>query len=304
MDMQVINLSNLNLLGLKPKFMVFPDSEFKVVLDQIPKDDTYVIVVQTDDSPAQKVLATGMLLDLVRQHSPSRVVVVHPWLSFSRQDKRFLGGEPLSILMLLDFYSALGATDLVAFDIHSVQWREPGLYEQKTSSGYMRIHNLNYVSSFYKEGYRILSPTGEDEPFLKPLREQGVQISYFKKEKYCKNCGKPLQECLCEGDVDKDVRIRSDEDFTGQKLLVVDDIIAGGGTMLSTVRQLVEAGASHIEVAATHGFFNDLKKANEILNTAARVAVSNTVSVPVDLEEKISVQDITPILEAYVKTLD
>lgn len=297
--MQLINYSTLDMVGIRPKELIFPDTEFKVVLDQVPKDSVYVILVQTDFNPAQKILATAMLINIVKQQNPERIIVVHPWLSFSRQDRRFLEGEPLSIEIVLDLYAASGATDLVSFDIHSVMFREPGLHSYKS----LTIHNVNFIKTFYEPNYLILSPTGTDEPFLKPLiQEMGVSITYFKKEKYCLNCQKPLQFCTCEGEVKKGVRILSDLDFTGKKILAVDDIIAGGGTMLATIHQLLEKGASEIEVGATHGFFNDMDKAQEILKFS-KVKVSNTVILNPTLKDSLQIVDIVPVLKEYLEKM-
>ena len=85
--MQIINFSNLKLDGLVPKEFVFPDTEFKLVLEDLPKDSVYVIVVQTDVDPAHKILATAMLVNIIKQQNPEKIIVVHPWLSFSRQDR-------------------------------------------------------------------------------------------------------------------------------------------------------------------------------------------------------------------------
>jgi len=48
-----------------------------------------------------------------------------------------------------------------------------------------------------------------------------------------------------------------DEDVTDQRVLVVDDIVATGGTMATATRQLLDAGAGDVLLAATHGVFAD-----------------------------------------------
>lgn len=294
--MQIINFSNLEINGLVPKEFIFPDTEFKLVLDNLPKDSVYVIVVQTDQDPAHKILATAMLVNIVKQHNPVKIVVVHPWLSFSRQDKRFMTGEPLSIEIVLDLYNAIGVTDIVAFDIHAIMFREPGIHSYKN----IQIHNVNFMKSFYEPNFLVLSPTGTEEPFLKPLREANIPITYFKKEKFCLNCLQPLQLCTCGGAVKKSVRIVSDLDFNGKNILVLDDIIAGGGTMLATINQLMEKGANEIIVGSTHGFFNDSDKAKEIVKNS-KVKVSNTVTINSTIEKEVEVVDIVPSLQVYLK---
>lgn len=301
--MEFINYSNLRIKGIKPKLMIFPDTEFKIVLKSIPKAKIYVIIVQTDEDPSKKIFITAQIIEILKQNDPEKIIVVHPWLSFSRQDKRFFEMEPLSINIVLNLYLSLGATDLIALDIHSIDYRKPGIYSFNSPSGTLKIHNVNYVSQFYKENMHILSPTGTDEPFLEPLRKKNIPISYFKKEKYCKNCNQTLQYCQCEGDVVPDIRIISDQEFTGENILVLDDIIASGGTILSTIKQLKNAGASKIFVGVTHGFFNNVEKALEILELSDLVMVSNSVKIPEILLSRIQVTDTASYLYNYINNL-
>ncbi|MHA2366111.1 MAG: ribose-phosphate diphosphokinase [Candidatus Hodarchaeales archaeon] len=303
--MQIINLSNLDIQGIKPKIMIFPDSELKVVLEEsLSEDNQFVIIVQTDQNPSQMVLVTAMLIEIVSQYNPDRIIIVHPWLSFSRQDQRFMPTEPMSIEIILNLYISVGATDLISIDIHSVQFRNPGIHIFNSKVGSIRIHNLNFIGSFYKDNFSILSPTGTDEPFLSPLRERDIPITYFHKEKYCKNCGRTLQLCKCEGEVIKDVRIVSDENLTGKDILILDDIISGGGTMLSTLKQLKNEGASKIEVVVTHGFFSNLEKADEIIKLADNVKASNTVSVSEKIGDLINIVDVSSLILNYLDDLN
>lgn len=300
--MQIINYSDLDIPGIRPRLIKFPDGEFKIILDSIPEDEMYIIIVKTDQNPAQKILITAQISEILTQFNPKRIAIIHPWLSFSRQDKRFFSSEPLSIKVLLNLYLSMGVTDLISLDIHSIQFREPGVHIYESNGRILKIHNINFVSDFYKKGMRILSPTGEDEPFLTPLLNKNIPITYFKKEKYCSNCDKPAQLCKCEGDAKIHVKVVSDENFTGETILVLDDIIAGGGTMLSTIKLLKQAGASHINVGATHGFFNDLNTADEIINASDSIFISNSVKVPESLIPNLNIVDINSKLKTYIES--
>lgn len=303
--MQIINFSKLSFKGIKPKHIIFPDGEFKLAIQNLPDDNIYVIVVQTDKKPMEKIFATAMLIDIVKQKKPEKIIVVHPWLSFSRQDRRFIESEPLSIDLLLKFYIEAGATDLVSCDIHTTRFRNPGIHKWKNKDKLLTIHNINIIGSFYNKEFSdfiIVSPTGTDEPFLKPLRDKNVPITYFKKEKYCDNCNNALQKCLCESGERKPIyKISSDLDITNKKVLVIDDIIAGGGTMLSTINQLKNAGASEINIFATHGFFNDLKRGKQIIDSISAIYISNTVQFPKEFEDKVNIVDCVPILIKYLE---
>ena len=53
-----------------------------------------------------------------------------------------------------------------------------------------------------------------------------------------------------------EVRIKpANSDCTGKNVLIVDDMISTGGTIVTATRQLKEAGAKTVSVACTHGVF-------------------------------------------------
>ena len=250
-----INVSSLPLPGLKPNIVEFPNGEFKVVLENLTPAEEYVIIVQTDQNPMKMIFATTMLIDIVQnvQPKPKKIYVVHPWLSFSRQDRKFLPSEPLTLDILLKWYESLGVTDILSFDIHAIQFRNPGITKW---GNHLRIHNINFIEQLYNPQLEIMSPTSQEEPFLLPLREKNVAITYFEKQKFCKRCNKKSQLCTCGGEMQLEIRLIPSKEIRTSRALLIDDIISGGGTMLTAVKVLKEAGVQYIEVAATHGFFN------------------------------------------------
>jgi ribose-phosphate pyrophosphokinase len=284
--MIIINLSSLNLAGIKPKIVNFHNKEFKIVFDELPEDDKYIIIVQTDENPVKMIFITAMIIDIVKKINPKYIVIVHPWLSFSRQDKRFFPLEPLTLDMVLKWYHDLGVTDLISFDIHAVQFRKPGIHNWEKK---MRIHNINFVSNFYKPGIPVMSPTDEQEPFLAEIERKSGDIVYFKKEKFCQNCGNFQQECNCEGNFPQRVVLTPLSKINTKKALLLDDIISGGSTMLEAVKSLRNHGVDDISVAVTHGFF-DGPAANEIFDLVSSVTISNSLQIKDELRNKDNVR--------------
>jgi ribose-phosphate pyrophosphokinase len=274
--MTIINLSSLNLAGIKPKIVHFHNKEFKIVFDDLPEDKKYIIIVQTDKNPVKMIFVTAMIIDIVKKNNPTHLIVVHPWLSFSRQDKRFLPLEPLTLDLVLKWYHALGVTDLISFDIHAIQFREPGIH---------------------KWG----SPTDEQEPFLTKIEKKAGNIIYFKKEKFCENCGNIQQECKCEGNFPQKVILTPLSEINTKKALLLDDIISGGNTMLEAVHSLRNRGVSEISVAITHGFFDGVA-ANEIFDLVSSVTISNTLQIKdeIRIKENVRIMNIEEKILEYI----
>lgn len=296
-----INMSTLDIKGIKPVIINFPNGEFKTILEELPDSKNYTIIVQTDQNPIKMIFATSMIINIVKGKNPEKIIVVHPWLSFSRQDKRFYPLEPLSLELILTWYDTLGVTDLIAFDIHAIQFRKPGLHKWGNN---LNIHNINFVSSLYDPNYPIMSPTDEQEPFLVEIEQKGIRITYFKKEKICLNCKKVQQECVCEGGIKQEIVLTPLTKITSDKALLIDDIISGGGTMLEAVKTLKNNGVKDINVAVTHGFF-DGESAKKIFDQVNSVTISNTIQIKKELQNKknIRIKRIEEKLKNYLENL-
>ncbi|MDY6777225.1 MAG: phosphoribosyltransferase family protein, partial [Candidatus Nanohaloarchaea archaeon] len=84
------------------------------------------------------------------------------------------------------------------------------------------------------------------------------------------------------------VSIEGESDVEGKNVLVFDDIIETGGTMVEMFETLQEQGAERIEAAAVHGVlddgvervastYDDLHLTNSIANEAATTGIEPLV---------------------------
>jgi ribose-phosphate pyrophosphokinase len=91
-------------------------------------------------------------------------------------------------------------------------------------------------------------------------------------------------------------------DVQDRPCLIVDDIIATGGTLVEGVAAVLAAGARpEITVAATHGLF--VADARERLNHPAirQILVTDTVPVDVGDRPRVRVVSVAPLLAAAIR---
>ena len=71
-----------------------------------------------------------------------------------------------------------------------------------------------------------------------------------------------------------------DVDVRGKNVLIVDDIISTGGTMVRAANLLREMGAEKVFVSATHGVFAEgaIERVSKVVD---ELAVTNTIPTPV-----------------------
>ena len=67
-------------------------------------------------------------------------------------------------------------------------------------------------------------------------------------------------------------------DFAGKSVLIVDDMIGSGGTMLAAARQCRNMGARGVYALAAHGLFTGNPEALFADDTIDRVFISDSVA--------------------------
>jgi ribose-phosphate pyrophosphokinase len=86
----------------------------------------------------------------------------------------------------------------------------------------------------------------------------------------------------------------------GKKVMVVDDMIATGGTIIEATERLLSEGAREVEVYATHGIFSG--NARERLEKSPIRQIYVTNSLPQIEGGKVKVLDISPFILDVIKS--
>jgi ribose-phosphate pyrophosphokinase len=213
----------------------FPDGEAYARLEA-PVDGT--AVVAADLRPDRKVVEALIACDAVREAGADEIVLAAPYLAYGRQDETFEPGEAVSARALL---RALGvnADRLATVDPHT----EPVL---EHFGGPTAAASAAPEIAEAADGGGVDLVLAPDEGARERAGEVAdrLGVPYDHLEKHRKSA--------------REVEIQPhDEDVTDQRVLVVDDIVATGGTMATATRQLLDAGAGDVLLAATHGVFAD-----------------------------------------------
>ncbi|MEM4490789.1 MAG: ribose-phosphate pyrophosphokinase-like domain-containing protein, partial [Desulfurococcaceae archaeon] len=82
---------------------VFPDGELYVRLANPERVALNKVVIVSTFYPEQekRILKTMLLIDAAKNNNPSKLIALIPYLAYSRQDKVFLPGEPVSACLIM-----------------------------------------------------------------------------------------------------------------------------------------------------------------------------------------------------------
>ncbi len=85
-----------------------------------------------------------------------------------------------------------------------------------------------------------------------------------------------------------------------KKVLIVDDMITTGGTIVKAAQLLYNQGAQSVRVAATHGVFTKDALLRIEASCITQVYVTNTL-IQTRTSGKITVVDITPFIQKIMQ---
>ncbi len=182
----------------------------------------------------------------------ARINVISPMLYAARQDRRILR-ESLDCAVALQNLYSIGVENIMAFDVHDdrVSNAVPFMGFDKLMPTYQTIkaicHDFPDVV-FDEENMVMISPDfgGMGRNYIYS-NELGLDLGVFYKRRSMTD--------FVDGHYAVQVHKYIGPDVRGKDVLIVDDIIASGDTILDVVVKIKEMGARRIFVAATFGLF-------------------------------------------------
>lgn len=190
-----------------------------------------------------------------------RINVIMPYLYESRQNKR-VGRESLDCATALQELTSMGVENIITFDAHDarVQNATPlhGFETVKPSYQFIKALLKNEKGlQIDNEHFMIISPDeGSMNRAIYLANVLGVDMGmYYKRLDYSKriNGRHPIAAYEFLG-----------PKLAGKDMILIDDMISSGNTILKIASLLKERGAGKIYICSTFGFFTDgLEKFDE-----------------------------------------
>jgi ribose-phosphate pyrophosphokinase len=242
-----------------------------------------VFLIQPLVVPVQENLVELLLmLDAARGASAARTTVVLPHYAYARSDKKDAPRISIGARLVADLLVAAGASRVLAMTLHSPQVH--GFFSVPVD----HLHALRELAAYFRR--LDLSNSVVVSPDLGYAKEASHFARLLKL---------PVAAGAKQRFADDKVTI-SDiiGDVSGRDVIVLDDEIAKGSTMIELLDRLRERGARSIRVACTHGLFaaGALQRIGEQPDVI-EIVCTNTVPLPNgENAPKLTVLSIAPAL--------
>ncbi len=219
----------------------FANGEKRIWVTEPVKGEN-VVLVQSFSSPADEHIVEFLLLsDALERMGARHINAVIPWMGYSLQDKVFREGEPIAAKVVANMISSTYTKRVFLLDLHNSS--TPGFFSVPTQHLSATDLFIEYVQkTFGLENIAVASP---DFGGLKRARTFAEKLSV------------PLVN------IDKSRNLHTGEakalglsgDVKGKTVLIFDDVINSGSTIVETAEIVKEHGAKSVHFLATHGIF-------------------------------------------------
>ncbi len=238
-------------------------------------------VIQTCSEPINRnIMEMLLMIDALKRASAKRISAVIPYYGYSRQDKKTLAREPISARLVADMLQTAGADRILSMDLHAGQIQ--GFFS-------VPVDHLTAVPLLAS----YISRKNLPDPVMVSPDAGRVKMA----KKYSDHLSAPmavLHKRRPEHNVAEVMHVIGDVE--GKTAVLVDDMIDTGGTLASSARALVEAGAAEVYACATHGIFSDPARQRMDEAPIKEVIVTNTVPIPPERKsDKVTVLSIASI---------
>ncbi len=254
-------LSYLNMDLGKSVLEQFSDGEIHFYIDEnVRGEDVFVIQTGARETSFH-LMELFIMIDALKRASAERITAVIPYYCYARQDWKDRPRVPISARLVADLIEAAGANRVLTMDLHSPQIQ--GFFSIPVDNLVARVVLEKYFKSLGLENLTIISPdaggVGRARWFAKRM---DASLGIIDKRRPAPNIAKVLHVI---GEVE------------GHDVIILDDMVDTGGTLVQSAEALVKEGAERVFAACTHPVLsgNAADKINK--SEIKKLVVTNTI---------------------------
>jgi ribose-phosphate pyrophosphokinase len=259
----------------------FPDGDIYLKFNTNLKNKKLVIVQSFQPHSDMSLFDIIFAAETAKDLGAKKVILVAPYLAYMRQDKRFNAGECISSKVMAKLLNN-SVDKLITIDPHIHRYKS--LKDIFTIPAKRLTANpilADYIQKHFKNEV-IIGPDWESYQWAEDIAKQiNIHATVLKKTRFSSRHVK--------------VKMVKPVPIKGKNVVIVDDIISTGHTIMEAAKQARKMGAKSVSAIGVHGLFaeNALEKLKK--TGLKKVLTTNCI------EGKTAKIDITPLLLKELK---
>jgi ribose-phosphate pyrophosphokinase len=249
------SVKHLKIPSIKVEKGVFSEGEIYFRIKEDIRNKPLIIIsnITTDN-----LLEFLFSVDAAKRAGAKIKKIIIPFISYARQDKVYNYGESVSGGVICTILKNL-KIPIIIYDIHSKLLKKYLSFQHKTLLPIL----VNKIPKKIRKDCIVIAPdSGGVERAGKIAKSLNLPLMNIKKVRKGRK-----------------IIMNFDKDVSGKNIIIVDDIISSGTTMVKAAKLLKKEGAKEIYAISTHGLFVGNSKKELGKSRITKIIVSNTLSI-------------------------
>jgi ribose-phosphate pyrophosphokinase len=242
----------------------FSDGEIFVRLSENVRG-VDVFIIQPTVPGQDSLMELFLLLDAATRASASRVTAVTPYFGYARQDRKDQPRVSLAAKLVANLITTAGADRVLAMDLHASQIQ--GFFDIPVDHLYAAPMFMEFFGGLDLREFAVVAP---DLGSVKMARA------------YANRLGLPLaivEKRRPKANETEVLNVIGTSEVLGRNLLIIDDMIDTGTTLIKAAEKLRDAGAKDIYACATHAVFSGGALGRLEKSALAEIVVTDTIPI-------------------------
>ena len=266
----------------------FSDGEVSVKIEENVRGRD-VFIVQSVCAPVNESLVELLvMIDAARRASAKRITAVLPYYGYARQDWKERPRVPITAKLVANLITAAGANRVLTMDLHTPQIQ--GFFDIPLDHLFAAPVLIKYFQELNLSNLVVVAPdVGSIKTARAFAKRLHAALAVVDKRR---NSPDSVEVMHLIGEV------------KGKDVVIVDDLVASGGTLCEAADALKENGARNIYASITHGVLSGNAIENIANSSLEKLIITDTIPLTKEKElEKIKVLSVASLLGEAIRCI-
>ena len=267
----------------------FSEGEIRVKINENVRGKDVFIVQPTCPPSNDNLMELLIMIDALRRASANRITAVIPYFGYARQDRKDQPRVPITAKLVANLLTTAGANRILTMDLHAGQIQ--GFFDIPVD----HLFSVGvFVDYFSKMNIKDLVAVSPDVGSIKMARAYAKRVS----------AGLAIIDKR-RVSPEKAEAIHIMGEVEDKNVIIVDDLIATGSSLIEAVEALKKAKAKTIYAAITHGILSGpaIQRIDQCRGLE-KLLISDSVPLTAEKKnEKIEVLSVANLLAEAIKRI-
>ena len=267
----------------------FSEGEIRVKINENVRGKDVFIIQPTCPPSNDNLMELLIMIDALRRASAQRITAVIPYFGYARQDRKDQPRVPITAKLVANLLTTAGSDRVLTMDLHAGQIQ--GFFDIPVDHLFSVGVFVDYLSKMNIKDLVAVSP---DVGSIKMARAYAKRVSadlaIIDKRRVSPEKAEAMH---IMGEVED------------KNVIIVDDMIATGSSLIEAVEALKKAGAKSIYAAITHGVLSGpaIERINQCKGLE-KLLITDSIPLSADKKHtKIEVLSVANLLAEAIKRI-